>query len=172
MKEQQTIKGKRALTMAILKEYSSNPGCEVELTITLVNEGSVRFRIDLRFGTAFPTIHTEILCIKRDFFQLLEDLKQLDHRHLSMIEPHDPGLCIYHIPRYGPYFVPGRGILQLPEEEVEEPLYKLMFVLDAYERNNLGSRECGPALCLTVSRDQIYMFVNLLREEVMNFHGS
>ena len=90
--------------MALLKEYSSNSCCEVELNIILVNEGSVRFRIEFRYGPAFPAIHTEIYCLKRDFLQLLEDMTQLKPTHLSMLEPHDPGLCIYHIPIMGNIF--------------------------------------------------------------------
>ncbi len=70
----------------------------------MVNEESVKFRIEFRFGPAFPAINTEIYCLKRDFLQLLEDITQLDPAYLSMLEPHDPGLCIYHIPHYGEYF--------------------------------------------------------------------
>ena len=160
--------------MALLKEYSSNSCCEVELNIILVNEGSVKFRIEFRYGPAFPAIHTEIYCLKRDFLQLLEDMTQLKPTHLSMFEPHDPGLCIYHIPHYGQYFYPGYGIFQIPEEEREEtaPRYKLMFVLDAYEWNHYGARECGPALCIIVTMEQIQVFVNRLQADVTNFNGS
>ena len=160
--------------MAILSNYSRTPTCEVEINITLVNEESVRFRIDFRFGLSFSTIHTELLCLKRDFMKLLVDLKQLEPTHLSMLEPHDPGLCIYHIPHFGQYFVPGYGIFQISEDarEEEETRYKLLFVLDAYELNKYGSTECGPALCLVVTMDQIHKFANSLHAEVMDFKGA
>lgn len=46
--------------MAILKDDSSHPSCEVELDILMVNEESVKFRIEFRFGPAFSAINTEI----------------------------------------------------------------------------------------------------------------
>ncbi|QDQ03227.1 hypothetical protein FOH38_23900 [Lysinibacillus fusiformis] len=157
--------------MAILKDYASKPNCEVEINLTLVNDQSVKFRIDFRSGPAFPEVHTEILCLKRDFFKLLDDLKQIDITHLSMLEHHDPGLCVYHIPQFGKYYYPGYGFLQIPEHERNEwePRYKLIFVLDAYEKNNFGPRECGPALCLVVKMAQINEFVDTLKLEVNNF---
>lgn len=160
--------------MAILRNYSNTPTCEVEINITMVNTESVRFRIDLRFGPSFSSIHTELLCLKRDFLKLLVDLKQLEPTHLSMLEPHDPGLCIYHIPHYGQYFVPDYGIFQIPEDarEEEETRYKLLFVLDAYEMNKFGSTECGPALCLIVTMEQIHEFANSLHTQVMNYEGA
>ncbi|MGE7111462.1 hypothetical protein [Lysinibacillus sp. NPDC047702] len=157
--------------MVILKDHSSKPSCEVEIKLKLVNDGSVKFRIDFRTGPAFPEIHTEISCLKRDFLKLLDDLKQIDHTHLSMLEPHDPGLCIYHIPEYGTYYYPEYGLFQVPEHEREEnePRFKLIFVLDAKEKNNYGLRECGPALCLIVKMEQINQFVDSLKLEVTNF---
>lgn len=160
--------------MAILKDDSRHPSCEVELNILMVNEESVKFRIEFRFGPAFPAINTEIYCLKRDFLQLLEDITQLEPAYLSMLEPHDPGLCIYHIPHYGECFFPGYGIFQIPKEEREEAeqRYKLVFVLDAYEKNHHGARECGPALCIIVTMEQIRVFITTLREQVKKFKSK
>ncbi|QPA57076.1 hypothetical protein INQ55_12615 [Lysinibacillus sphaericus] len=76
-----------------------------------------------------------------------------------MLEPQDPGLCIYHIPEY--------GFLQVPDNERErESRYKLTFVLDAGDKNHLVATACGPALCLIVKMEQINEFVNSLKSEV------
>ncbi|AVK84088.1 hypothetical protein C3943_11130 [Lysinibacillus sp. B2A1] len=157
--------------MAILKDHSSKPSCEVEIKLILVNDESVKFGIVFRTGPTFPEIHTEISCLKRDFLKLLDDLKRVDHTHLSMLEPHDPGLCIYHIPEYGTYYFPDYGLFQVPEHERQEnePRFKLIFVLDAKEKNNYGLRECGPALCLIVKMEQINQFVDSLKLEVTTF---
>ena len=84
---------------------------------------------------------------ERDYLILLDALKQIDNIQLSMLEPHDPGLCIYHIPLFGTYYYPGYSTHQIPEQERNEwkPLYRLIFVLDAGERNNYRATECGPA---------------------------
>ncbi|MEK4231393.1 hypothetical protein [Solibacillus sp. FSL H8-0538] len=157
--------------MAILKEYFGHSGCEVEINLTLVNNSSVKFNIYFRSGKSFPDVHSEILCMKCDFLKLVDDLKQIDIMHLSMLEPHDPGLCIYHIPQFGTYYYPGYGVHQLPEHEREERelYYKLIFVLDAGERNNKSATESGPALCLIVKMEQINEFVNSLKSEVNSF---
>lgn len=157
--------------MAILTDYASKPDCEVEINLQLVNDESVKFHIHFRSGPAFPEVHTEIVCLKRDFLRLLDDLKQIDIKHLSMLEAHDPGLCIYHIPLFGSYYYPGYGFLQVPEHERDEwePYYRLIFVLDAGEKNNYRATETGPALCLKVKMEQINEFVACLKLEVNNF---
>ena len=157
--------------MAILKDHSSKPSCEVEIKLILVNDESVKFGIVFRTGPTFPEIHTEISCLKRDFLKLLDDLKRVDHTHLSMLEPHDPGLCIYHIPEYGTYHFPGYGLFQMPEQERQEnePRIKLIFVLDAGEKNQLAATGCGPALCLIVKMDQIKEFVECLKVDVNQY---
>lgn len=157
--------------MAILKGYFSQSSCEVEIKLKLVSDSSVKFIIYFRFGESFPEVQSEILCMKRDFFKLLEDLEQIDIMHLSMLEPNDPGLCIYHIPQFGTYYYPGFGVHQLPENEIEERelYYKLIFVLDAGEINNKSATECGPAICLVVKLEQIAEFVNNLKSELINF---
>ncbi|MED3802274.1 hypothetical protein P4562_10085 [Lysinibacillus xylanilyticus] len=157
--------------MAILKDCSSKPSCEVELNIKFVNDESVKFHIDLRFGHAFPEVNTEIVCLKRDFLKLLDDLQHIDNIHLSMLEFLDPGLCIYHIPEYGTYHFPGYGLFQMPEQERKEnePRIKLIFVLDAGEKNHLVATECGPALCLIVKMDQIKEFVECLIVDVNQY---
>ncbi|WP_054769980.1 hypothetical protein [Lysinibacillus parviboronicapiens] len=157
--------------MAILTDYASKPDCEVEINLQLVNDESVKFHIHFRSGPAFPEVHTEIVCLKRDFLRLLDDLKQIDIKHLSMLEAHDPGLCIYHIPLFGSYYYPGYGFLQVPEHERDEwePYYRLIFVLDAGEKNNYSATETGPALCLKVKMEQINEFVACLKLEVNNF---
>ncbi|GLC88378.1 hypothetical protein [Lysinibacillus piscis] len=158
--------------MAILKDYSSVPNkCEVEIKLTLANEESVEFLIYFRSGPAFPVVHMEIACLKRDFFKLLDDLQQIDSTHLSMLETHDPGLCIYHIPQFGEYFYPGYGILQIPDSErcEWEPSFKLIFVLDAGYKNHLHATGGGPSLCLTVKMNQIIEFVDDLKIEMNRF---
>lgn len=157
--------------MAKLKEYSYQPNCEVEINLKLVNDQSVRFQIYLRYGKSFPVIHSEIACLKRDFLKLLDDLKHIDSNHLSMLEFHDPGLYIYHVPQYGPYYYPGFGFLHIPEEEREErdSFFRLIFVLDASLVNDNSASECGPALCLRVKMEQINEFVESLKLELNSF---
>lgn len=157
--------------MALLKDYSDQPNCEVEINLVLVNESSVKFNILFRSGHSFPEISSEIVCMRRDFFKLLEDLRQIDTKHLSMLEAHDPGLCIYHIPLFGSYYYPGNGFLQVLEHERDEwePYYRLIFVLDAGERNNHSASETGPALCLKVKMEQINEFVETLISEANRF---
>ncbi|MGE7998521.1 hypothetical protein ACQKOF_07565 [Lysinibacillus sp. NPDC093190] len=158
--------------MAILKDYSSVPSnCEVEINLKLVNEESVEFFIDFRSGPAFPDVHMEIACLKRDFLKLLDDLQQINNAHLSMLETQDPGLCVYHIPQFGEYYYPDYGILQIPENERDEwePSYKLIFVLDAGFKNHLRATGCGPSLCLIVKMEQINEFVTSLKSEVNSF---
>jgi len=159
--------------MAVLKDYSSKPNCEVEINLKLVNDSSVKFCIYFRAGRDFPEVHKEIACLKEDFFKLLEDLKLLDSIHLSILEPKDPGLSIYHIPHYGNYFYPQHGFLQIPEHEriESETRYKLIFVLDANEKYHFGPRECGPAFCLIVKMEQILEFVESLKSEVNNIYS-
>jgi len=134
--------------MAILKDCSSKPSCEVELNIKFVNDESVKFRIDFSSGPAFPEVNTEIACLKRDFLKLLDDLQ--------------------HIPEYGTYHFPGYGLFQMPEQERQEnePRIKLIFVLDAGEKNHFTATGCGPALCLIVKMEQIKEFVDSLKMEV------
>ncbi|GAB0171811.1 hypothetical protein LSPCS325_52480 [Lysinibacillus sp. CTST325] len=158
--------------MAILKDYSSVPSnCEVEINLKLVNEESIEFRIDLRSGPAFPEVHMEIACLRRDFLKLLDDLQHIDNIHLSMLEFLDPGLCIYHIPEYGTYHFPGYGLFQIPEQERQEnePRIKLIFVLDAGYKNHLRATGCGPSLCLVVKMEQIIEFANSLKQEIDDF---
>ncbi len=157
--------------MVILKDYSNDPNCEVEIILKLVNDSSVKFSINFRSGDNFPRLHKEITCLKDDFIKLLDDIKHLDSSHLSMLEPHDPGLCIYHIPHYGKYYYPQYGFLQIPDNEriESETRYKLIFVLDANDKNNLGTRECGPAFCIIVKREQINEFVQSLKSELSSF---
>lgn len=157
--------------MAILKEYASKKSCEVEINVNLVNEESVKFQIHFRFGKSFSVVHAEIVCLKRDFLRLLDDLEQLDIMHLSMLEFHDPGLCIYHIPYYGPYYYPNHGFLHIPEEDRAErdTYFTLIFVLDAGELNNRITTGCGPSLCIKVKKEQIIEFVESLRLEVNRF---
>lgn len=157
--------------MAILKDYSSQPSCEVEINLKLVNDESVRFHIHFRSGKSFPDVHSEIVCLKRDYLILFDALKQIDNIHLGMLEPHDPGLCIYHIPLFGTYYYPGYGTHQIPEHERDEwePLYRLIFVLDAGELNDRSASECGPALCLKVKMEQINEFVDSLKLELNSF---
>ena len=52
------------LFIAILKDYSSQPSCEVEINLKLVNDESVRFRINFRSRKSFPDVHSEIVCLK------------------------------------------------------------------------------------------------------------
>ncbi|WP_285396216.1 hypothetical protein [Lysinibacillus sp. fls2-241-R2A-57] len=160
--------------MAILKDCSSKPDCEVELNIKLVNDQSVKFHVDFRYGPAFPEVNTEILCLKRDFLKMLDDLQHIDNIHLSMLDFHDPGLCIYNIPEYGTYHVPGYGLFQIPEQERQEnePRYRLIFVLDAGEKNHFSATECGPALCIIVKMEQIKEFVESLKMEVSHIRGK
>lgn len=103
--------------------------------------------------------------------KLLDDVNQIDNVHVSMLETHDPGLCIYHIPACGIYNFPGYGLFQVPEDEREErePRYKLIFVLDAGEKNHFIATECGPALCLIVKMGQINEFVKALKLELNSF---
>ncbi|RUL52129.1 hypothetical protein [Lysinibacillus antri] len=157
--------------MPILKDCSSKPTCEVEINLVVVNSSSVRFGIYFRTGPAFPEVHMEIACLKKDFLKLLDDLKQIDNTHLSMLEMHDPGLCIYHIPQFGQYYYPEYGIYQVSESERNEfePLYKLIFSLDANEKNRFGPSECGLALCLVVKLEQIIEFVDSIKSEIYNF---
>ena len=158
--------------MAILKDYSSDPNCEVEINFNLVNDSSVRFYIYFRGGRDFPRVHKEFACLKEDFFKLLVDLKHFDSIHLSILEPKDPGLSIYHIPHYRKYYYPQYGFLQIPEHErtESETRYKLIFVLDANEKNHFGPRECGPAFCIIVKMEQIIEFVDKLKLEVICFN--
>ncbi|MGE7111979.1 hypothetical protein [Lysinibacillus sp. NPDC047702] len=160
--------------MALLKDYFNQPNCEVEINLVLVNESSVKFNIQFRSGKNFPEVFTEIVCLRRDFLKLLDDLRQIDLMHLSMLEPHDPGLCIYHIPLFGSYYYPGHGLHQVPEHERDEwdPYYRLFFVLDAGERNDHSASETGPGLCLKVKMEQINEFVDCLKSEVNNFYGA
>lgn len=158
--------------MVILKDCTSKPSCEVELNLKSVDDSSVKFEIYFRSGNSFPVVHSsKINCLKEDFLKLLDDLKQLDNTHLSMLEPQDPGLCIYHIPEYGTYYFPEYGFLQVPDNErcERESLYKLIFVLDAGDKNHLVATACGPALCLIVKMEQINEFVNSLKSEVNSF---
>jgi len=141
--------------MAILRDCTSIPSCEVELNIHRVTDESLKFDIHLRSGHNFPEIHSKIACLKRDFLRMLEDLKQIDNKNLSILDFHDPGLCIYHIPEDGRY-----------ENEVR---YKLIFVIDAGEKNHFRSTECGPAICLIVNMGQINEFVNSLKSELISF---
>ncbi|QPQ33129.1 hypothetical protein JNUCC51_02245 [Lysinibacillus sp. JNUCC 51] len=156
--------------MAILKDCSSKPSCELELNIKFVNEESIEFRIDLRSGPAFPEVHMDIACLRRDFLKLLDDLQHIDNIHLSMLEFLDPGLCIYHIPEYGTYHFPGYGFFQMTEQERQEnePRIKLIFVLDAGEKNQSAATGCGPALCI-VKMDQIKEFVETLIVDVNQY---
>jgi len=158
--------------MALLKDYYNQPSCEVEINLVLVKDSSVKFNIQFRLGKSFPELSSEITCLRRDFVKLLDDLRQIDLKHLSMLEPHDPGLCIYHIPLFGTYFNPGYGLYQVPEHERDEwdPYYRLFFVLDAGERNNHIASETGPAICLKVKMEQINEFVDGLKSELKNFH--
>ncbi|KOY80182.1 hypothetical protein MHB44_22195 [Lysinibacillus sp. FSL H8-0500] len=157
--------------MALLQDYFDQPICEVEINLVVVNESSVKFNIKLRSGNCFPEISSEIVCMRKDFLKLLDDLRQIDTKHLSMLETHDPGLCIYHIPLFGSYYYPGHGFLQIPEHERDEwePYYRLIFVLDAGEKNNHSASETGPALCLKVKMEQINEFVESLLSEVNRF---
>ncbi len=141
--------------MVILKDYSSQPSCEVELNLKFVNDESIKFSVHFRSGPAFPVVYSEMQCLIRDFLKLLDDLLKIDYKSLHILEPHDPGLCIYHIPE------PGRGL--------DEPLYKLFFVLDAGEKNNFLATECGPALCIIVKMEQIIEFVSSLKSEIDSF---
>lgn len=155
--------------MVILKDCTRKPSCEVELNIVSVNGRSLEFDIYLRSGNSFPVFHSlKILCLKEDFLKMLNDLKQLDNTHLSLLEPQDPGLCIYHIPEYGTYFYPEYGYL-VPEQSEREDLYKLIFVLDAGDKNHLVATGCGPALCLIVKMEQINEFVDSLKSQVNSF---
>lgn len=141
--------------MAILRECTSIPSCEVEVNIHRVTEQSVEFEIHFRSGQSFPVVHSKILVLKDDFLRLLEDLKQIDNINLSILDFHDPGLCIYHIPEHGRY-----------ENEIR---YKLIFVIDAGGKNHFRSTECGPALCLIVNMEQINEFVGSLMSELNDF---
>ncbi len=141
--------------MAILKECTSKPSCEMELNIQLANDESIKFDISFRSGKSFPDIYTKIACLKRDFLKMLDDLKSVDNIHLKILDFHDPGLCIYHIPEYGRY----EG----------EQRYKLIFVIDAGEKNHFRSTECGPALCIIVNMKQINGFVSELKSDIINF---
>ncbi|WP_413364555.1 hypothetical protein [Lysinibacillus sp. 3P01SB] len=157
--------------MAKLRDCSSKHSCEVEINLKLVNSESVKFSISFRSGKVFPEIHTEFTCLKRDFLKLLDDVKQIDNVHLSMLETQDPGLSIYHIPENGIYNFPGYGLFQMPEDERKErePRYKLIFVLDAGEKNHSRATECGPALCLIVKMEQINEFIKSLKSELNSF---
>lgn len=137
--------------MAILREVTNRPSCEVEINLQLVTEESVDFEIHFRSGGSFPEIQTKIVCLKRDFIKLLEDIKKVNNKDIKILDFHDPGLCIYHIPEY--------------ERYDNEPRYKLIFVIDAGEKNHFISTDCGPALCLRTSMEQINEFVsNLILE--------
>ncbi|MER2169471.1 MAG: hypothetical protein ABS938_02435 [Psychrobacillus psychrodurans] len=152
--------------MAILKDYTEQPTCEVELNIESVNDVSVKFNICFRSGHSFPAVQSTILCLKEDFLEMLRDLKQLNNTYLTMLEHKDPGLCIYHIPQFGTYYFPNYGIL-VPEKE-SDLRYKLIFVLDAGEMNLRRATECGPALCLIARMEQINEFANSLIAQVNN----
>lgn len=156
---------KWGLCMVILKDCTKKPSCEVEINIESVNDLSVKFQINFRSGHSFPVVNsTKINCLKEDFLKMLSDLKQLDNTHLSMLEPQDPGLCIYHIPQYGTYYFPEYGLL-VPEKE-SELRYKLIFVLDAGDSNYLMATGCGPALCLIAKMEQINDFTDNLIYQV------
>ena len=161
------------MIMPILKDYSSKPNCEVEINVISVDSSSTCFDLYFRTGPAFPEVHMEIRCLKEDFLKLLDDLKQIDNKHLSMLEMHDPGLCIYHIPQFGPYYYPNYGIFQVSESERNDfpPLYKLIFTLDAREKNRCqyGALECGLALCIVVKLEQIIEFVDSIKSQMKNF---
>ncbi|WP_253734819.1 hypothetical protein [Lysinibacillus fusiformis] len=124
--------------MPVLKDYVDQSNCAVEINLVLVNDSSVKFNIQFRSGHCFPEISSEIVCMRKDFLKLLDDLRKIDTKHLSMLEANDPGLCIYHIPLFGSCYYPEHGLLQIPEHERDEwePYYRLIFVLDAGERNN------------------------------------
>lgn len=143
------------LSLAILRECTGKPSCEVEINLQLVTDESVDFEIHFRSGNSFPEIHSKLACLKRDFIRLLEDIKQIDNINLKILDFHDPGLCIYHIPEH--------------ERYDNEPRYKLIFVIDAGEKNHFISTDCGPALCLIVSMEQINEFANSLELELNNF---
>ena len=151
--------------MAILKDYTEQPTCEVEVNIESVNDMSVKFNICFRSGHSFPAVHSKsIRCLKEDFLEMLSDLKRLNNTYLSMLEHKDPGLCIYHIPQFGTYYYPNYGLL-VPEKE-RDLRYRLIFVLDAGELNHRMATECGPALCLIVRMEQINEFANSLIAQV------
>lgn len=163
--------GNGDLFMVVLKDSTKKPSCEVELNIESVNDMSVKFEICFRSGHSFPVVHsTKINCLKEDFLKMLNDLKQLDNTHLSMLEPKDPGLCIYHIPQFGTYYFPEYGFLVPENGKCEsEYLYKLIFVLDAGDTNHLMATGCGPALCIIVKMEQINEFVDSLISQVNSF---
>ncbi len=143
------------LSLATLRECTRKPSCEVEINLILVTDESVNFEIHFRSGNSFPEIQSKIVCLRRDFLRLFGDLKQIDNINLKTLDFHDPGLCIYHIPEHGRYD--------------NEPLYKLIFVIDAGEKNHFISTDCGPALCLIVSMKQINEFVSSLKSELNSF---
>lgn len=52
--------------MAILKDCTSKPSCEVEWNIQFANDESIEFDIHFRSGKSFPNVHSKIACLKRD----------------------------------------------------------------------------------------------------------
>ena len=75
--------------------------------------------------------------------------------------------------RQGQYFYPNYGIFQVSESEINdfEPLYKLIFTLEAKEKNGCpyGASECGLALCIVVKLEQIIEFVESIKSQIKNF---
>lgn len=151
--------------MAILQDRSYKVSqSEVEWSVVRVMEESISLMITLRSGT-WPAIEMKINCLKSDFYKLLDDLRLLEHRHLSRLELLDPGLVIYHIPQCGQYYVPSFGLFQIPEDE-SASFYELIFMLDAGEANRNRATWRGPALSLGVTQAQIETFVACLKKEL------
>ena len=50
-----------------------------------------------------------------------------------------------------------------------EPIFKLIFVLDAGHKKHLRATRFGPSLCLGVKMPQITSFVNELKIEMKEF---